>query len=690
MHAHLSCGTANNNRRPRASTSSLPSAPLTVTFCQRRWQLPSVSAADYVLGVSAANDPKFEPLTIEALYPPARANIDANKELGWLRRLWPLLRAHKFVIAGALVTGLLGVALNVSVPLLIRDAIDTALASDPSARSRPLTHYVAALLAIAASLLLLRSLYRSLLFRAAHQVDTDLRELIYSHLTRLSFSFFDTTASGEVISRANSDIRSVQILLAFAPLAALSIVSFVIALVLMLRIHVLLTLVALVPMPFVYYVAQHMRNQVFPLSWITSSRQAEVATVVDENIGGIRVVKSFAAEYQQIAKLASAAQRLQWSAVAANDSRARHNPVIEALPQLGSALVLLYGGVLAIDGTVTVGTILAFNAYVILISLPFRLFGFLLMQSQRAAAAAQRIFAILDKDIEIDDKPGAIDLHNPGGEIVFENVSFSYGGVQPTPSDDEPASTKNEPEQGRPKVLDGLSFRIEAGETVALVGRTGSGKSTITRLIPRFYDPSAGRVLLDNHDVRDLTMRSVRHHVNVVLDEPFLFSISLRDNIAFARPDASDADVESAAIAAHAHEFIIELPGGYETVVGERGYTLSGGQRQRIAIARTLLANPKVLVLDDATSAIDVQVEEKIHDALRALMTGRTTVIVAHRLSTISLADRVVLLEGGQIIADGTHAKLMATEPKYVEVLATADIPEATEGNGRTGPSADQ
>ncbi len=582
-----------------------------------------------------------------------------------------------WVLGGAIATGLIGIGLSVSVPLIIRNAIDSRGLSGEGGSTTGLETYVVALLVIAALLVLLRSTYRSLLFRSAHQVDTDLRELLYSHLTRLSFSFFDVTASGEVISRANSDIRSVQILLAFAPLAVLSVVSFFVALVLMIRIDLVLTLVALVPMPFVYYVAQHMRNQVFPLSWISSSRQAEVATVVDENIGGIRVVKSFAAEEQQIASLAAAAQRLRWSAVQANDSRARHNPIIEALPQLGSALVLLYGGILAIDDKITIGTILAFNAYVILISLPFRLFGFLLMQSQRAAAAAQRIFAILDKEIEITDKPGAIDLIDPAGAIEFANVSFGYGRQEPGEDD----ATSN------PLILNDFSLAIEPGQTVALVGRTGSGKSTVTRLLPRFYDPTGGTVSIDGHDLRDLTTRSIRHAVNVVLDEPFLFSVSVRDNIAYARPDASLDDIIAAATAAEAHEFISELADGYDTVVGERGYTLSGGQRQRIAIARTLLANPRVLVLDDATSAIDVQVEEQIHDALSNLMTDRTTIIVAHRLSTISLADRVVLLEGGQIVADGTHAELMATEPRYVEVLASA---ETSEGNDDDPTEADR
>jgi ATP-binding cassette subfamily B protein len=311
---------------------------------------------------------------------------------------------------------------------------------------------------------------------------------------------------------------------------------------------------------------------------------------------------------------------------------------------------------LAIDGQVSVGTLVAFNAYVILLQTPFRMFGFLMIQQQRASASAQRIFEILDEVPEIVDRPGAVALTDAQGDVEFRDVAFRY----PRPSGTGPF------------VLDGFSLHIKPGERVAIVGRTGSGKSTVARLLPRFYDVDEGQVLVDGHDVRDLSVVSLRHHVGMVLDEPFLFSVSLRDNIAYGRPDASFDEVVQAAKAAQAHDFITALPEGYDTVVGERGYTLSGGQRQRIAIARTILVNPRILVLDDATSAIDVTTEEAIHEALETLMTGRTTIVIAHRLSTISLADRVVLLDDGHIVASGTHTELLATEPRYVEVLAHA------------------
>jgi len=298
-----------------------------------------------------------------------------------------------------------------------------------------------------------------------------------------------------------------------------------------------------------------------------------------------------------------------------------------------------------------VGAILAFSAYIVILQAPFQLLGMLIMLGQRAKASAERIYEVLDEAPTVVDRPGAIDLVEceGEGEVSFESVEFAYG--------------------DGPPVLRDFTLHLAPGETVAMVGRTASGKTTVSRLLPRFYDVNAGAVRVDGHDVRDLTLASLRSHIGVVLDEPFLFSASIRENIAYGRSDADITEVEAAAQAAGAEAFIRALPDGYDTVVGERGYTLSGGQRQRIAIARTLLVNPPILVLDDATSAVDVQVEQQIHEALRVLMEGRTTLIVAHRLSTIGLADRVVLLDYGQIVADGTHAELLETTPLYLEVL---------------------
>ena len=567
----------------------------------------------------------------------------------------PLLRARWRRLAVGLTAAAVAMLAQVIAPRVLMGAIDNAL--DTQARS--LTPFVVALSILAILRGGLTYLYRTTLFKVAYALEYDLRTTIYEHLTTLSFPFYDRVQTGQLISRANSDIRSVQMFLTFLPIVALSLTSFVVALGIMLSVNVPLTLVAVAPIPFIYVVGVRMRELLFPISWVVQSRTADVATIVEENVTGARVVKSFAAEAEQLDVLALAARRLRWGSIRQVDVRGHYAPLMEALPRLGLAAVLLYGGLLAIDGTVTVGTIVAFTAYVVLLQAPFRTLGFMLLLSQRAAASADRIYEILDTEAEIVDRPGAVDLVDPRGEVELRDVTFRYGEAGP--------------------VLEHLDLHVRPGETVALIGRTGSGKSTVARLLPRFYDASEGAVLVDGRDVRDLTVRSLRAAVGLVLDEPFLFSATVRENIAYGRPDASDELVRAAARAAGAETFIDSLPEGFDSEVGERGYTLSGGQRQRIAIARTLLDDPAILVLDDATSAIDVQVEEEIHAALQVLMQGRTTLVIAHRISTINLAERVVLLEGGHIVADGTHADLMRTEPRYAEVLAYLEETDAAE-----------
>jgi ATP-binding cassette subfamily B protein len=585
----------------------------------------------------------YEPVVVVSRYERPPSPIDPDPELGWMRRLWPLVKARRGLFTIAILTGIVALVSQVAVPALLRVGIDAAT------EGRPLRGYVVALVILAVVRVIFGALYRYGLFKAAYHVETDMRNLLYEKLTSLQFTFFDRTQSGQVISRANSDVRSIQLLLSFGPLVLMSGLTFLLAFGLMLSISVPLTLVALSPMPFVYWFGLRLRQQVFPLSWVVQARMADMATVVDENINGIRVVQSYAAEEGQLRDLARKATSLKWASVATANSRARWNPLIEALPRVGSAIVLLYGGVLAIDGKVSIGTLVAFNAYVIMMQTPFRMAGFLLIQQQRASASAQRIYEILDEEPTIVDRADATELRDPVGRIELRDVRFGYR--------DYP-------------VLEHCSLRIEPGETVAIVGRTGSGKSTLARLLPRFYDVDSGAVLIDGVDVRDYSVASLRHHIGLVLDEPFLFSVSLADNIAYGRPGASRDDIVDAAKAAEAHDFITALPHGYDTVVGERGYTLSGGQRQRIAIARTLLVNPKILLLDDATSAIDVATEAAIHHALESRLEGRTTIVIAHRLSTIALADRVLLVEGGRIMADGTHQQLLATVPLYGEVLA--------------------
>ncbi len=590
--------------------------------------------------------PDFEPVAVAAHYDPPPAGIDPDRAKGWMKRLWPLVRAHHRTLVIGVATGVVALAIQAAVPALGRSAVDAALEGNRQA----LWIVFGLTAAFGVGRLVFGGVYRYQLFKLGWSVETDLRAIMYDHLTRLSFSYYDRTQSGEVISRANSDIRSLQLLLAFGPLISMNVLMFVMALGFMVYVHPWLALVALAPLPGVYWFGLKFRNQVFPLSWVTQARMADLATIVDENVNGTRVVKSFAAEERQIALLGRSAQRIQWANVEITNSRARWNPLIESLPRLGTAMVVLYGGWLAIEGQVSIGTLLAFSAYVIMLQVPFRMAGFVLMQGQRASAAAQRIYEILDEAPEVADSPGAVDIVDPQGRVGFEGVCFGYHTETP--------------------VLRDFTLHIEPGERVAIVGSTGCGKSTVARLLDRFYDVDRGSVRIDGVDVRDVTLRSLRHTVGLVLDEPFLFSASVHDNIAYGRPSASRAEVAAAAEAAQAHGFIGELTHGYDSVVGERGYTLSGGQRQRIAIARTLLANPKVLVLDDATSAIDVTVEEAIHRALYALMADRTTIIIAHRLSTISLAERVVVLDQGRVANTGTHADLLATDPHYVEILA--------------------
>jgi ATP-binding cassette subfamily B protein len=629
-------------------------------------QPPLTGAAGAV--ETPSRDPALEPVAVEPTHEPPRARIDPNRDLGWMRRLLPLVRSHKGPLVIGLTTGLVALLLQVAVPAVARSAIDTVVDEN---RGR-LTATVVVLVLAGLGRFLFGFVHRYAMFRVAWGVETDLRALLYDHLTTLSFAYYDRTQSGQVISRANSDIRSIQVLLAFGPIVGMSMISFVLAFGFMLTIHVPLTLVALSTLPGVFVFGQRLRHTVFPLSWLSQARMAELATVVDENVNGTRVVKSFAAEERQVNLLAKAADHIRWANTEAIHARARYNPLIEALPRLGMAFVLLYGGWLAIEDEVSIGTLFAFNAYVIMLQAPFRMFGFLLLQAQRAGASAGRVYEVLDESPEIVDAPGAITLgRGEGGQvegrIEFDDVHFGYRSAHSPVGAD----------RDRAPVLNGLDLTIEPGETVAIVGRTGSGKSTIARLLSRFYDVDSGAVRIDGHDVRDVTLASLRHQIGLVFDEPFLFSTTVAANIAYARPSAELDEVVAAAEAAQAAGFISDLTDGYHTVVGERGYTLSGGQRQRIAIARTLLENPPILVLDDATSAIDVKVEEAIHEALERLLADRTTILIAHRLSTIALADRVVLLEGGRVVAEGTHAELMAGEPRYVAILAEADATEA-------------
>jgi ATP-binding cassette, subfamily B, bacterial len=592
---------------------------------------------------------EFVPSGIESRYPPPRAWIDPDKSKSWLGRARPIVLSHKRTLLTALGLSFVALLLQVQIPNLLNHAVTNSL----ERHTVPLSHYTWLVLGLAVAAGISAYVSRLFLMRTAYAMEFDLRNMLYVHLTRMEFGFYDRVQTGQLISRANSDIRSVQMYLTFGPAILVQCAIAVVAFIYMLTINVPLALVAMSTIPFVFVLSVRMRKTMFPVSWLIQARLAEVATIVDENINGVRVVKSFVAEPRELKTLAKAADRLKWPYIRDADLRARFTPAVQNLPQIGLVLILIVGGLLVIHGHLGVGAILAFSAYLVILQAPFQLLGMLVMLGQRASASAKRIYEVLDEQPTILDSPEALDLVRCEGDVEFDAVDFAYA--------------------DGPPVLHDFSLHLRPGETVAMVGRTASGKTTVSRLLPRFYDVDAGAVRIDGHDVRELSIASLRSKIGVVLDEPFLFSISIRDNIAYGRPDASLEEVREAARSAGAEEFILQLPDGYDTVVGERGYTLSGGQRQRVAIARTLLVNPPILVLDDATSAVDVQVEQAIHEGLKVLMEGRTTLIVAHRLSTIGLADRVVLVEGGKIVADGTHSELMESSPSYVEVLAQVD-----------------
>jgi ATP-binding cassette subfamily B protein len=435
----------------------------------------------------------------------------------------------------------------------------------------------------------------------------------------------------------------------FGPFMMLSLATLLFAVVLMLNINVQLTLLTLAPIPFIAIIGIKSRHPQLPAWWLVMARQADVATLVEEDIAGVRVVKNFAGERHELARMAGVADQLRFAQVKGADISAKFIPALEHLPRFSLVIVLLYGGLLVEDGTLKVGALVAFSSYIVMFQVPFRFVGHLIQMAQRAKASAMRVYAIFDEPVAVVEAPNAVDISSGPGRVVFDHVRFGYS------SDGD--------------VLHDISLTIEPGETVALVGETASGKSTVARLLPRFYDLREGTITIDGIDISTATLDSLRSTVGVALDDPFLFSMSVRDNIAFADPTATHERVLAAASAAQATAFIEDLEGGFDEVVGERGYTLSGGQRQRIALARALLHDPKILILDDATSAIDVHVEEKIHNAVRQATAERTVIVIAHRLSTISLADRVVLLDGGIVAAEGTHDHLLTTEPRYRRLL---------------------
>lgn len=586
------------------------------------------------------------------------SSIEPASHGGPLRRLAPFVFARRRDVALALCASVVGQGVNGLAPVVQKVVVDDAIVH----RSRPVLPWLVALAAIGLVTFGLAFVRRWVGGRVSLAVQHDLRTAIFERLMRLDFAGHDRLRTGQLVSRASSDLGLIQQLLAFLPIMLGNIVLVVVSIVAMTLLSPTLTLVMVAALPLMAVVALGLRKTVFPATWEAQQRVGEVAGVVDEAVTGVRIVKGFGAEDREVERLATAARALYRSRVRLVRLQARATSALAAVPAFAQVAVLALGGWLAIRGHLSLGTFLAFSSYLVQLVAPVRMMAIIVAAVEQARAGSERVLDILDANAEVTDRPGASVLDEVVGDIRLEGVRFGYSRAEP--------------------VLDGIDLRVRPGEIVALVGGSGSGKSTVTALLPRFYDVAEGRVTIDGIDVRDVTLESLRRQVGVVFEEAFLFSDSIRANISYGRPDASDDDVWAAATVAGATDFIVALPHGLDTVIGERGLTLSGGQRQRIALARAVVSNPRVLILDDATSAVDTTTEESIHAALGSVMEGRTTILVAHRASTVRLADRVVVLEGGRIIDEGTHEELLARNDAYCDLLG--------EGSSRVHDVVDQ
>jgi len=565
--------------------------------------------------------------------------------VGTFWRLLTFLRPYRRGVIVSFALAAVAMGTGVLIPFLVGRTVDEI-------RTGKTNLWPLALAILGAALVrLVFSVARRLIAgRVSLGVEYDLRNRMYQHLQSLELAFFDEQQTGQLMSRATVDLQSVRFFLGYGLIFILqSLVTIVVAAVVMLALSVELGLLALVPAPFIFVVAFRYGRRNRPASQEVQQRIAELTAEVEENVGGIRLVKAFAREERQLGRVRDKAARVFDQSMVSTRLRAFYNPFIGFLPNLGLALVLIVGGTQAVHGEITLGEFVAFYGYVQLLSGPVRMLGIALGMAQRAVASGARVFEVLDRAPQMTVPEEAPDLPPGDGHVELRGVSFAYEGT-------------SEP------VLRDVDLDVPAGRTIAIVGGTGSGKSTLVSLLPRLYDPSMGGVLIDGADVSEVRLDSLRSQVGLVSDDPFLFSDTIRNNIAYARFDAPKDAVEDAAQRADIHDFILSLPGGYDTLVGERGVTLSGGQRQRLAIARALVMDPRVLILDDATSSVDATTEAAIKRALAELMEGRTTFIIGHRLSTIALADEIVVLEAGRIAERGTHDELLETSELYREI----------------------
>lgn len=577
------------------------------------------------------------------------STLDATPQSG-LATFWRLLgflRPYRRAVAASFAFATAAMTMTVAIPWLTGRAINQINEGD----SADLKTLAAAVLLAGVLRLGLTFIRRIVAGRVSLGVEYDLRSRMYRQLQSLELAFFDTEQTGQLMSRATVDLQSVRFFLGYGLIFMIqSLLTIVLASVAMLITDPLLAVISLAPVPFVILVAFRYGRRSRPALQEVQQRIAELTADVEENIGGVRVVKAFAAERRQEARFDWQVGRVFEQAMISTRLQAFYNPLIGFLPQLGLAAVLFIGGRQVINGNLTIGAFSAFYVYLLMLISPMRTFGVSLGLAQRATASGARLFQVLDREPRVTSRPDAPPLPAGRGKVEFRQATLRYPGAERD-------------------ALEAIDLTVPAGRTVALVGGTGSGKSSLAQLVPRLYDVTEGTVLVDGVDVRDVEVSSLRGQVAVVDDNPFLFSASIAENIAYGRPDAGESEIRQAAERAKALSFIEELPDGMETVVGERGMTLSGGQRQRIAIARALITDPRILILDDATSSVDASTESEIKRALQEVMDGRTTFVIAHRLSTIALAEEIVLLEGGRLVAHGDHDQLLAASDLYRQIV---------------------